>query len=633
MNNNKFINNLIDQQLLDHLPEEEAEILLEMIINENAREEVVSFETAMSFLPMNEYGQKIYSDSLTKKESGEEVTNFVETQLPEIREALRADSVHGLLSKISDFVKDPASFVESRGDNQIEKMRQSFSSLMAYKIMLETVANFESQTAGKNLEFISAGLMGGLVPSDGVIEDFITKEGGKDIHYSLKLLKKKTKITGSLPLLYRSVVGENKDVIFLIVEKTLGDRAVDFEKIDLKTLRTTPISLKFRFYRVTPEKLKSFLTSNKSVIGKVLASQEYAESGLNFTSDAGGLKRLKAGNIQRQSRLAENHIDYINKLNHYFGYYLKLINTIQEKNLAVRGAFGYSAAFDKLITKIKELINEDNKEFFDTNNIERVREGRLEVPNNLLFFAANIKPKDLKKAFESEGFNPEATQEEKIKYLIRLFPNKWKKEQRKMTLTGVELSKNFVLINRNMGNILSEEDIETVKYFYDRTEYYRKGQMTPEGLIKALSDSVYQPTEETSETQDIEKYLSLFLSPFTYKGISNRELRVPFRFERASFIEALCEEDFDRLPIELELSSQDFVKKFEEFGEQMDDLNKQIVESVKGVCQNLTSFNRGFKKSLTTGMSTDSLMPPFGSLTNLVKEWNKIAKVKRKQGK
>ena len=382
---------------------------------------------------------------------------------------------------------------------------------------------------------------------------------------------------------------------------------------------------------MSPEKLKSFLTTNPAVIKKVFTSDQYAKSGLKFHEDRPAFNSLKASNVRRQSRLAESHIDYIDKLNHYFGYYLKLVNTIQKKGLAVNGVFGYSKALDNLITKIKEYINEDNEKLFDTSNIERVREEKLEVPNNLLFFMVNVDPAKLKKAFEDQGFNSEATQEEKIKYLFTRFPSEWKKKQ-KSSPPIRNIMKNFEEINKHLNKILSEEDYDVITYFYSRTEYYRRNQIDINGLVKALSDSVYQPAEETDETKDIEKYLSLFLNPFAKKNQLNKQLSVPFRFERASFIEAFCEEDYDRLPVELELSSQDFVKKFEEFGEQMDDFNKQIVDSVKGVCQNLTLFNRGFKKSLTTGMSTDSLMPPFGSLTSLVKEWNKIAKVKRRQG-
>ena len=150
---------------------------------EGKEEEVVTFDVAMSYLPMNEYGQTIYSNTITNVGKEDEVESAVDTQLPLVREALRSKTVHGLLSNMKNFMDDPVAYLQDtkiiqkgvdgedteRDLNQVEMMQRSFASLMAYKIILETLVNFETRSSGKNLEFISAGLMGGAVPSDTVI--------------------------------------------------------------------------------------------------------------------------------------------------------------------------------------------------------------------------------------------------------------------------------------------------------------------------------------------------------------------------------------------------------------------------------------------------------------------------------
>lgn len=301
-----------DLEALSKLLKEDPEKLWEKVILKEGRggddTKVTTFEVALSSLPINEYGQKIYSNAMTFGGKDKEVDmQKVDSYLPKVFQKLRSNTPYEFFEKLAGFMDDPVAIVgdavipareategRPRELNVAEQMGFSFSALLAYKILLETFVNFEASPAGKILEFITAGLVGGYVESDTEITDFV---GGDGVHYSLKFLKPNAKYEGSLISLYQATQleeGGDEDkkrrIIYLTMAKTLDNQIANFDRISLDKLRESKIGINFLFFEVDIDKVERRIFTDpknlKDIVGAIAKNNpEDFQSGIGAGED------------------------------------------------------------------------------------------------------------------------------------------------------------------------------------------------------------------------------------------------------------------------------------------------------------------------------------------------------------
>jgi hypothetical protein len=284
------------------------------------------------------------------------------------------------------------------------------------------------------------------------------------------------------------------------------------------------------------------------------------------------------------------------------------------------------------------------------------------VPPNLLSYLFRREPKDFQEVLgglssELQGvqgdlekitnllYQKDSGEGTDMKKNVWMFPDTFSKKSVKIidvatTNLGL-LAQAASLSNkekRSLGSLLKEmhefwREVNTYKERSNKFENLKsrdggedkdeKGELYPKGLV----EKSYSP----SEAEDWhEQYFKIFEEPLL--GKENNQIKTDFKMQRPAFIGSLCSQAPDMLPIRIDLSSEDFTKKFETFGEQLQENNQNIVRAIKEVCLNLTNFNKGLKTSLTKGLTTESLDNPYKSLFNLVENWNEMAGIKQEHG-
>lgn len=281
-----------DLEVLSKLLKEDPSKLWEKAILGEAKGDdgqVVKFEVALASLPMNEYGQKIYSNAVTYGGKDKDVDmQMVDSYLPKVYQKLRSNTPYEFFERLANFMNNPSGtvgdmMIPAREANTKEPVKMniaqqlgfSFSALLAYKILLETFVNIEASPAGKILEFITAGLTGGYVESDTEIADFV---GGDGVDYSLKFLKPGSKYEGSLISLYRAIHAVDPDerdkgykrVIYLTIVKKLDGKVVNFDQVSLDDLRKSKIDISFAFFEIDPEKIEQIIFTDKGRLQAIL---------------------------------------------------------------------------------------------------------------------------------------------------------------------------------------------------------------------------------------------------------------------------------------------------------------------------------------------------------------------------
>ena len=603
------------------------------------KEKLVTFDVAMSYLPMNEYGQKIYADSIT---SGFKEEQEADSYLPLIKKAIAANTVHGLFGNISKFMNDPSTYLKdtqvtekkdeketTRGLNDIEKMQRSFSALMAYKIIFETVANFESQLAGKSLEFIAAGLTGGVVPGDDEIEDFISKDGDEKIHYSLKLLKPDAKFEGNFLNLLKASVKDKKKIVYLSVDKTIDGETVNFEELKMDKIKSSPIQLKFNFYTIDPEKLKSAVIGTDKYFNPITKSKQFIEKFHKITIDKKYPSSPQAKEHEKTLADLKSAIQFKEQPIREKGFRVQFLENMIDlsKSIEQLNNYGNTLSSDEKVMTDRVFKNNADKilktsgDIKDLVNIKDAQEARDSLTNQdipiskvfLVFILENgeyEKDADMilqrLKSFDITGS-------------ARNFPG-LKLNKREILERVAELTKKGVLEDPS-----SEEVILAIKVFNYLRGFMGKGKQLEYKPIK--TEKIINLEGEKTNPEFINRFFDIVLSDEFTSSVP------PIKEERSLFFQRYCYEESDKTPVSIEFSLDKFTGVFESFGEELEETNRTVVNSIREVCKYLTSFNRGLKTSLTEGMTKESLRDPYSSLRDLVSNWNTMARVKQKQEK
>lgn len=687
-----------DLEALSKLLKEDPSKLWEKAILGEAKggddSQVVKFEVALASLPMNEYGQKIYSNAMTYGGKDEEQdVQKVGSYLPKVYRTLRAGSPHGFFQNLADFMENPQVYLKqnmgmvdekgqlipgaSQGLNQAQQMGFSFSALLAYKILLETCVNFEASPAGKVLEFITAGLTGGYVESDTEIADFV---GGDGVHYSLKFLKPDSKYEGDYAKLYRTVVSEEKEIVYLTLGKTLdGGKVLNLDAVDIDKLRKSTIRLDFIFYKISKDKIMNDILYNRAKFRNALraVSKEYEEfqEGGRFYNDIQSalqtkmsqedyLKSLGYSVEKAKTTLKEKKIS----LTHAVAFFRNIVRLAQilDKLKNFRGGASGDATIKykgdyikKQIKRVELVINGIKKhgdESLKNSKSFQILDKSLEEVvqiGNRLGKTLDVSPvmgiflvdkdydfRDIKKRFLDRVLS--APENKGINKAVR--EGAFEDPSTKFIEERVRILKEKGII----GDI-SKEELELTYELYhlvrrlaSSTQYEFKPFVGDPGkvqiekqpdFIKALLDKIKDPgvlktigEEVAFDTGKKDEQGN----PIYEKGIDTesrhgQKKAIDIKFSRSVFFQRLCEEDPNLPPVKLELSSDKFAETFNNFGEEFNDINRIIISQVRKICENLTAFNKSFRNSLTEGLTSESLRDPLDSIYNLAEGWNKLS--------
>ena len=625
------------------LTENPEEIWKKAILKEadepKGKEKLVTFDVAMSYLPMNEYGQKIYANSIT---SGFKEEQEADSYLPLIKKAIAANTVHGLFGNISKFMNDPSTYLKdtqvtekkgeeetTRGLNDIEKMQRSFSALMAYKIIFETVANFESQLAGKSLEFIAAGLTGGVVPGDDEIEDFISKDGDEKIHYSLKLLKPDAKFEGNFLNLLKASVKDKKKIVYLSVDKTIDGETINFEELKMDKIKSSPIQLKFNFYTVDPEKLKSAVIGTDKYFNSITKSKQFREKFYNIEINKNYSGSEVAGRQDEELADLKSAIQFKEQPIREKGFRVEFLKNMIDlaKSAEKLDNFKNTRSSDEKIMTNRVFNDNANKvlktadDIKDLVNIKDAQEARKSLKNQnipvskifLVFILTDGEyQKDANMILKSlENFD--------ITAAANKFPG-IKINKRQIIEKVAALTEKGVLESPT-----TEEINLAIKVFRYLRGFKARGEQLEYKPLK--TEKIINLENEKTDPEFVNKFFDIVLSDEFAASVK------PIKEERSLFFQRYCYEEPDKNPVSIEFSLDRFTGVFESFGEELEETNKTVVSSIREVCKYLTSFNRGLKTSLTEGMTKESLRDPYSSLRDLVSNWNTMAREKQKQEK